>query len=182
MASTLIYIALLITELFIIIFFTFYVLSLLYSSLYGAPFVPSKKGDVDETLKAIGPKKNQIFLELGSGDGRVVMEAVKKYAVFGYGIEISPLLVWYSRLIAKINKIKNIEFKRENIYHTDLSKADIIYIFLMPKMVTKLLGKLEKGTKKGALIVSHGFTIPGWEKFLKKKLERKVFSSYFYQR
>jgi len=182
MASGTIYLFFLGIELLITFFVTIYLLSLLYSSFNGAPFVPSSNNDFEETLAKAFLKKDQLFLELGSGDGRVVSTAVKKYQVRGIGIEISPLLVWYSRFLAKIKKINYIEFRQENIYKTDISKADVIYMFLMPKMLEKLKDKLSKEAKKGALIISHGFRIHGWEKILIMKEQRKLFSSFFYKK
>ncbi len=172
---------LLLFELVVIIGVAFYLFSLIYSSLSGAPFVPSNNCDVEETLAKANLKKGQIFLELGSGDGRVILHAVTKYHLKGIGVEISPLLLWYSRLVAKLKKINYIEFRQENIYKTDLSKADVIYMFLMPEMLVKLSDKLKKETKRGALIISHGFKLPGFEKYLLNKIQRKVFSSYFYK-
>lgn len=181
MSAEIFYLFLLIVELILVLAVTTYMVSLLYSSISGAPYVPSSKQDIEETLKQANLRKGQFFLELGSGDGRVVILAVKKYQVRGIGIEISPFLVFYSRVLAKFKKIGYIEFKRKNIFKADLSKADVIYMFLMPKMLTKLSTAIKNQTKKRVLIISHGFKIPNLDKYLIKTISRKIFSSYLYK-
>lgn len=181
MSAEIFYLFLLLIEFIIVLMVATYMVSLLYSSISGAPYVPSSNKDVEETLSQANLKKGQVILELGSGDGRVISFAVQKYHVKGLGIEISPFLVFYSRLLAKFKKIRYIEFKRENIYKSDLSKADVIYMFLMPKMLEKLSTALKTQTKKGTLIISHGFKIPNFEKNLTKTISRKLFPSYLYK-
>ena len=145
----------------------------------GAPYVASKNKIIKEILEKAKLKKNKYFIELGSGDGRVVRNAVKNYQVIGLGIEINPLLVNLSKILAKFDKIK-IDFQRKNIYHVNLEKADYLYLFLMPEMIVKLINKFNKELKKKTLVISHGFKIPGWEKKLVNQLNNKPFPTYFY--
>ena len=70
----------------------------LVSDFKGAPYVPITQQFISQILKKAQLKKGQVFMELGSGDGRVIIEAVAKYQVQGIGIEIHPLLIIYSRL------------------------------------------------------------------------------------
>lgn len=157
----------------------------LISQLKGAPFVSTKKELVRAILKKAyatgGLNKEKVFLELGSGDGRVVREAVKGYRVKGIGIELNPFLVIYSKIISKIQGLKNIEFKRENFFKSDLNSADIIFLFLMPETLERLKNKFLKECKKGTLIISHGFKIPGFEKYLVRKISRKIFPTHYYK-
>ncbi|PJC80774.1 hypothetical protein CO008_00990, partial [Candidatus Roizmanbacteria bacterium CG_4_8_14_3_um_filter_36_12] len=111
------------------------------------------------------------------GDGRIVRTAVKHYNVKGVGIDINPLLIFW----AKILGTNGIQYKLENIFETDLKQSDYIYIFLMPKLIEKLALKMNKEVKKGAIVISHGFPIKGWEKKLIKTLKRIPFSTYFYR-
>lgn len=146
----------------------------------GAPFVGTDSKIIDEILQQADIKKGQQFLELGSGDGRVVRRAVKKYGVYGTGIDLHIPLIIYSRLQAKLSGLRNIEFKVANFFKTDLSQADVIFVFLLPKTLEKLKPKLLGETKKNTLIISHGFKIAGMEKNLVKKIDRKIFPTYYY--
>lgn len=147
----------------------------------GAPFVPTFGRYVKEILQKANLKKGQVFLELGSGDGRIVREAVKRYGVKGIGVEIHPLLILYSRWMSKLQGIKDIEFRRGNLFQTDLSQAKVIFLFLLPKTVEKLKDKILQECKKDTLIISHGFKIKGLERFLIDTTERKLFSTYYYK-
>ena len=78
--------------------------------------------------------------------------------------------------------LKNVTFTTENVFTTDLSKADVIYIFLMPKLIDKIEKRVFKESKKNAVIISHGFKVDILEKYLVKKLKRKPFPTYFYKK
>lgn len=168
----------------VLIFFVFLILIYLFGDFIahflGAPFVPTSQKEVEEILKGANLKKGQEFLELGSGDGRVVITAVKKYGVKGVGVEIHPFLLFYSRLVTSIKKVKGVKFISENFFNTNLKKADVVFLFLFPKTLKKLKNKFLKEFKGGVLIISHGFRIEGFEKFLIKTQERKVYNTYFY--
>lgn len=153
----------------------------IWADFLGAPYVPTNGKFVEEILEEAKLKKGQTFVELGSGDGRIIREAVKKYGVKGVGVEIHLLLIWYSRLMSKYQNLKNIEFLQKNFFKVDLKKTDVLFLFLLPKTLTKLKEKILKECKKGTLIISHGFKIEGFEKYLIKKQERKLFPTYFYR-
>jgi len=178
--TNLIFYTLLVFELILSFSIFFYVSSLLYSSIKGAPFVPSKSSDYKESLLKASLKENQVFLELGAGDSRVTRFAVKNFKVKGIVVEINPMLNLYSKICAKLQNLKNIQFIQADILKNQLPKADFVYLFLMPDMILKLKDKLIK-EQKNSIIISHGFVIEGWERFLFDKIKRKTFSTYFYQ-
>ena len=149
------------------------------ADFYGAPFVPTSGKIIREILEKAKLKKGAVFYELGSGDGRVLRMAVREFGVFGYGVDIHPMLIWYSKIVAKLQNIQNISFKRESFFKTDLKKAEVIFLFLLPKTLEKLSKKL--GKNKKALIISHGFKISGLDNFLIDRIERKSFPTYYYR-
>lgn len=151
----------------------------LYAQISGSAYVPSSKKEISDILSRLNLNKGQTFLELGSGDGRVIHLASKKYQVSATGVDINPILIWYSRIVAKIKKIKA-NFICQNIFKTDLTQADIIFLFMMPDVLVKLKPKLKKETKKGVRIVSHGFYFEGWDKYIVDKLDHKPFPTFFY--
>lgn len=148
--------------------------------LMGAPFVPTSSSYLDEIFKKANLKKGQRFIDLGSGDGRLVRKAAKNYGALGVGIEISPILVWYSKILTKFQKIKGAKFKTGNFFKTPLGSFDIIFCFLVPKSLPKLENKLLKEAK-GKLVISQGFKLKGLENYLDSQITRKVFSTYFYR-
>ena len=179
--NVILYVTLLILELLVLGGLAAYSIGLLYSSIMGAPYVPTSKKHIDEILKKANLDKGQTFMELGSGDGRLVRRAVQVYGVKGIGIDINSLLVLLSRLLAARQHLKNIIFIRQNIFVADFSKADVLYLFLMPETIKKLLPKLEKELPRQSLIISHGFKITGWESKLIDLIKSEPFSTFFYR-
>ncbi len=169
-------------EVFILLGVSIYGLSLLFSALKGAPYVPTQKKQLDTVLDHAGLEKGKNFVELGSGDGRMVRYAVKKYGVKGVGIEINVLLIWWSRFLAKKDGIsKQLVFIRKNIFDYPLNDTDYLYLFLMPELIRKLVPKFKKELKKGTLIISHGFKVEGMERSLIRKVPDKTFSTFYYK-
>ncbi len=180
MPTLIIYFLALFLELIFLGGFAVIIFSLIYSTLKGAPYVPTSTRQLDLILEKAKLKKNQVFLELGCGDGRVVRTAVKKYHVKGIGVEINPLLFFWAKLLAKFKKT-NIHFSRLDIESQNLPGADIIYIFLMPKLIEKISPELLKQLEKGTLIISHGFKIKALSRYQRFKLFQKPFPTYFYK-
>ncbi len=178
---TLVYIFILIFELLFLIGFSSFVLSLLWSSSKGAPYIPTKKKIIDSILKELNPKRGKIFYELGCGDGRVLRAAVFKYKVKGYGIDVNPFLIWFAKFLTSRESLKNCTFAKQNIFGTNISKADYVYLFLMPDSLMKLVPKFKKELKKGAIIISHGFKIEEFKSKLIRTVPNVPFATYYYQ-
>src|SRR3989344_2300160 len=121
-----------------------------------------------------------IVLFIGCGDGRVVIDAIKKYKVNGIGIDINPLLICYAQFRASWLKIHSVKFYIAKIDKFDFSKADIIYIYLFPKLVEKLIDKIRNEAHPGTYIISHAFKIEGLEEHFLKSLSGKKFKTYIY--
>lgn len=147
----------------------------------GSAYVPTRKKEIKKILKVANLKSGQIFYDLGCGDGRVVEEAVKTYKVKGWGIDINPVLIFWSNLKSRFKKINNLQYKAQNIFDVDLRNVDVIYLFLMPKLLVKLAPKLKKEARKNTLVISHAFKIDPFDSLLFKKLEGKPFPTYFYR-
>ena len=182
MLNLIIYLIALFLLLIFLIFMSIYGLSLIFSSLMGAPYVPTKNKLALEILKELKYKKNGLFVELGSGDGRIVRTAVKNYHVRGLAVDINGLLVIWSKILAKLDgTYPRIDFVAKNISAVDLTKADYIYLFLFPALIKKILMKFDQELKRGTIIISHGFPIHEYDKKLIKKVDRKTFPTYYYR-
>ena len=169
-------------ELIFAIGFAFITFSFIYSSLKGSPYVPTRKKELDKILKNANLKPKQNFYELGCGDGRISRLVASEYKSNVLGIDINPFLIWYARYLAKLNNIHNIRFIKQNIFATDLTKADVVYVFLMPKLISQLVPKFNRELKRGTLLISHGFTVIEWKNKLIKKIEGKPFSTFYYHK
>jgi SAM-dependent methyltransferase len=129
----------------------------------GAPFIPSyrrksknKLLTIIDYVSSIAPGKKMV--DVGSGDGRVVIEFAKK----GYdatGIEFNPFLVFWSKLKIKQNGLKNARIIRQNFWKADFSDYDVIFIFQLTSVNLLLVDKFRKELKTGAIIVSAGFKL-----------------------
>jgi phospholipid N-methyltransferase len=176
------YFLILFTELFILIGVSIYGVSLLFSAFKGAPYVPTSRRQLQSILKNVPFKKGDMLVELGSGDGRLLRLAAQEYGIKGVGIEINPLLIWWSQLLSKKDGTnKNISFIKQSVFDYSLTKADYLYIFLMPELIVKLLPKFQSELKKGVIVISHGFKIVGYEKKLIHTEQAKTFSTYYYK-
>ena|SRR3989338_3501145 len=181
MLAIILYFAAIFAELIFAIVFTIVIISFIYSNLKGSPYVPTRQKEIDKILKNANLKARQNFLELGCGDGRVCRRAAILYKVKAVGVDVNPLLTWYARFLTKLKSVKKTKFIRQNIFATDISNADVIYLFLMPKLLQLLLPKFEKELKKQAIVISHGFKIVEWQNRLMKKIEGKPFATYYYR-
>lgn len=132
-----------------------------------APYVPTKMDLIDRVLKAAGVKKGKVFYELGSGDGRVVIQAAKLGAKAN-GIEQSWLRVWYSRYKSRrAGTNKSTHFCHGSIFDLNYYPADIVYIFLLRPAVEKLEDKLKKELNKGAIVITQSYHFKNWKPFKK---------------
>lgn len=136
-----------------------------------APYIPTRMEAIRKILKLAGVKKGKKIYELGSGDGRVVIEAAKMGAE-SIGIEQSWIRVLYSRY--KASNLYNAKFYHGNIFSKDYSDGDIVYIYLLLKGVAKLEEKLKKELKKGSIVVTQTYHFPNWKPFKKVDLSRNM--------
>lgn len=137
-----------------------------------APFVPTKSDLISKALKMGGVKKGKVFYELGSGDGRVVIEAAKLGAKSN-GVEQSWMRVWLSRYNSrKEGTNKQTHFCHGNVFDRNYYPADIVYIYLLTPAVLKLEDKLKKELNKGAIVITQTYHFKNWKPF--KKMGKKT--------
>jgi len=151
---------------FLLLFFLgviFWIPYKLRTTRQGAPFVPLEPEVVEEVMKLAKVDKDDIFYDLGSGDGRLVIAAALHGAKEVYGIEIDPLRVFYSRFWLKLLRLENAKIIKGNFFEIDLSKATVVSLYLLQETNDKLKSKFEKELKKGTRVVSVAFFIPGWK-------------------
>jgi cyclopropane fatty-acyl-phospholipid synthase-like methyltransferase len=128
------------------------------------PFVPTPMDVVDKMLELAEVKKSDVVYDLGSGDGRIVIRAAKKYGVRAVGIEMDRLLLDKARKDAKAAGVSHlVEFRAEDAMQVDLSEATVVTLYMLPWFNEAMKPSFKKYLKPGARIVAHDFGIEGWE-------------------
>lgn len=126
-------------------------------------FVPTPHPVVDRMLELAEVKKGDVVYDLGCGDGRIVVTAAKRYGAKGFGYDIDPKRVQESLANVKENNVGDlVTIERKDIFTLDLSGADIVTLYLLPKLNVKLIPQLKK-LKDGSRVVSHNFDMKGYK-------------------
>lgn len=127
-------------------------------------FVPTPQRVVDAMLDMANVKSSDVVYDLGSGDGRVVITAAKKYGARGVGIEIDPDLVKQATENAAAAGVADkVQFLTGDIFNADISRATVVTLYLLQSINERLRPKLVRELKPGARIVSHVFNMgPEW--------------------
>lgn len=144
-------------------FISLFVLALMVPTVYagaiGAPFVATSRARRKEILNMLELKSGDIVYDLGAGAGDMMLLFAKKHGVKVIGFELSPLLCAIAQLRIFIHGMNNASLRWRNFFRTDLSPATVVYCYLMPKTVEKLMGKIERELKRGTKIVSFAFPL-----------------------
>jgi hypothetical protein len=126
------------------------------------PFITSPDNVTVTMLQIARVNAQDYVIDLGSGDGRIVITAAKQFGARGLGVEIVPELVRKSRESATAAGVDpRAEFREEDLFKTDLSKATVITLYLLPEVNLELRPKL-LALKAGTRIVSHDWDMGDW--------------------
>ena len=131
---------------------------------YGeVPFVPTPPEVIDRMLEMAQVKSDDVIYDLGSGDGRILIQAAKRYGVRGVGIEIDADLVRKAQDNAFREKVDHlVEFREQDALTVDVSQASVVTLYMLPEFNAKLRPILDQQLKPGSRVVSHDFPIEGW--------------------
>ena len=118
-------------------------------------FVPTPQDIVEKMLKLATVKKSDVVCDLGSGDGRIVIAAAKKYGCKAVGYELDKDLVEQSRATADAAGVTPlVTFEHKDLFTADLTDVDVLAVFLLPQQLEKLLPQIEK-MKPGSRVISN---------------------------
>jgi len=141
------------------------------------PYVPSPQSVVTDMLKLAGVSDKDFVIDLGSGDGRIVLTAAKVFGARGFGVEIQDKLVKLSNEAAQKEGIADrVKFITQDLFKTDISQATVLTMYLLPNTVNMLKDKLLAELRPGTRILSHDYPLAGWipEQYVQMDLEDKV--------
>ncbi len=137
--------------------------SIIWPLLLGAAWSPTSVRIVDRMLEMAEIVSGDIVYDLGSGDGRILVEAARKYRAKGVGIEVDPLRVIWSIMNVYIMRLNgSVRIVWGNIFHQDISDATIVTLFLWQRTNQKLKEKLLSELKPGTRVVSYIWTFDDW--------------------
>ncbi len=144
-----------------VIIFLFFLLSMVWPP--DSPWAPwwrtSKKTARAMCNLAKVTKEDEVY-DLGSGEGTALLIAAKEFGAKGVGVEIDPARFFFSKFILKTNGLSNkVTIKRGNLFNQDISKADVIFVYLVPKTLKRLKTKFLKELKPGVRVVSYRYEI-----------------------
>ncbi|HUQ76415.1 MAG TPA: methyltransferase domain-containing protein [Burkholderiales bacterium] len=141
------------------------------------PYVPSPQSVVADMLRYADVSASDFLVDLGSGDGRIVLTAAKVFGARGFGVEIKDDLVKRANEAAsKEGLADRVKFMKADLFKTDISQATVITMYLLPDTVNLLKEKFLTELRPGTRIVSHDYPLTGWipEKYVQMDLEDKV--------
>ena len=127
------------------------------------PFITTPPEVVERMLRLAGTRAEDLVVDLGSGDGRIVIAAAQKFGARGLGIELDAALVEKSRENARRLKLQDrVRFVEGDVLRADLSSASVVTVYLLPALMVQLQSRFIEQLAPGTRIVSHSFTMAGW--------------------
>jgi len=127
------------------------------------PYVPTPWVIVQEMLKLADIRGEDVVYDLGSGDGRLVITAAKRFGARGVGVELQRELVEMARVSAEREGVADrVKFVQGDLFETDIRSASVVMLYLLPRFVTRLVPRFRAELKPGTRIVSHDYPLAPW--------------------
>ncbi|HEX2566172.1 MAG TPA: methyltransferase domain-containing protein [Burkholderiales bacterium] len=127
------------------------------------PFITTPNDVVERMLRLAGTTAADTVVDLGSGDGRIVIAAARQFGARGIGIELNGELVAKSRENARRAGVaERVSFVEGDVLTADISRASVVTVYLLPSLLGKLQPRFVYELAPGTRIVSHAFSMAGW--------------------
>jgi len=151
---------------FFILLFIIGLLWILVPAFYGLPSVPTKETRIRKALKMVNLQPHETLYDLGAGDGRVLLMAAREFGAQAVGIEIGPIQCMFIWLRIVASGFGNrIQIEWANFLKTDLSEADVVFVYATSKEVARLASHLGRQMKLHSRLVSISADFPEWEPY-----------------
>ena len=136
------------------------------------PYVPTHESLVEEMLRMAKVGKNDVLYDLGSGDGRIVITAAKKYGTRGVGYDLDPERISEARENARRAGVTDrVRFEQQDIFTAKIHDATVVTMYLLPDVNLRLRPKLLSELKPGTRIVSHNYDLGDWQPVQRKEMD-----------
>jgi SAM-dependent methyltransferase len=152
------------TFIFFLLLFIVMLLWILVPALSGLPPVPTKPGRIEKALRLANLQPDEIFYDLGAGDGRVLFIAARDFGAKAVGLEIGPIqcaLIWLRATASGFGD--RIQIRWGNFYKANLKDADVVFVYATSKEVMKLAPHLENQLERGTRVVSISADFSEWQ-------------------
>jgi len=127
------------------------------------PYVPTPQAVVERMLDIAQVKAGDVVIDLGSGDGRIMITAAQRHGAQGFGVEIDPRLVQRSNEEARrLGIADRVKFLRQDLFNTDFHEANVLTLYLLPDVNIALRPKILAELKPGTRVVSHDYDMREW--------------------
>jgi precorrin-6B methylase 2 len=137
------------------------------------PYVQTPQPVVDRMLALAAPTKNDVVYDLGSGDGRIVITAARRYGSRGVGIDIDPARVEEGKQNAQAAGVSDrVRFVQQDVFQTDVREATVVTMYLLQAVNERLRPRLLEQLRPGARVVSHQFDLGEWEADAREEVAR----------
>jgi tRNA G37 N-methylase Trm5 len=151
----------------LVIGFSIFLAAWAYLSVpWGAPWVPTPITTARKMLQMAGVKPGEVVVDLGAGDGRLVVIAAREFGATGIGVEIDPLrCLLANAVIALFGVRERARVHHGNMYSFDVSEADVVVLYLLQGTNQRIKNRLSEELRPGVRVVSHTFSVSGWVPF-----------------
>lgn len=131
-----------------------------YGFIVGVPFVPTSPWTARSMVRLARLRGTEKVFDLGAGDGRILIELKRLHpAAVAAGYELSPVVYWLGRLTIFLSR-QNIRFFRQDVRMADLRDADMIFLYLFPRLLQELEDKFDRELRPGTVVISNTFRFP----------------------
>ena len=137
------------------------------------PYVPTPQNVVNRMLEIAKVGPQDYLIDLGSGDGRIVVTAAEKYGARGFGVDLNPTRIAEAEENARAARVTDkVQFFQRDLFETDLTSASVITMYLLPRVNLELRPKL-LDLRPGTRIVSHDFSMGEWKPEYQERIEAR---------
>ena len=145
------------------------------------PFVPTNQPTVEAMLRIANVGPNDFVIDLGSGDGRILITAARQRGARGFGVDLDPQRVKESVENARVAGVSDrVQFFQRNLFDTKIAEASVVTMYLLPRVNLDLRPRLLSELKPGTRVVSHDFDMGDWKADLRARVPDVGSEIYFW--
>lgn len=139
------------------------------------PYVPTPQTVVDRMLELGEVSSSDYVIDLGSGDGRIPVTAAKRYGARAMGVDLNPKRIEEAKQNATENGVTDkVEFRNQNLFETPIGEANVLTMYLLPRVNVQLRPRILSELDPGSRVVSHAFDMDDWEPDQQDTVEGKT--------